>query len=106
MLHLVDANEPDPVESYEIVRDELDAYGAGLESKDEIIALNKSDLVDPKALAKKKKALEKASGKPVFILSGATRDGMDAVLDRLVEAVGKAKAPAAAAARDKAWTPV
>ncbi|QYE35266.1 GTPase ObgE [Polymorphobacter sp. PAMC 29334] len=106
LLHLVDANEPDPVESYEIVRDELDAYGAGLESKDEIIALNKSDLVEPKVLAKKKKALEKASGKPVFVLSGATRDGMDAVLDRLVEAVGKAKAPAAGAAKDKAWTPV
>nr|WP_295663287.1 GTPase ObgE [Polymorphobacter sp.] len=106
LLHLVDANEPDPVESYEIVRDELDAYGAGLEAKDEIIALNKSDLVEPKVLAKKKKALEKASGKPVFVLSGATRDGMDAVLDRLVEAVGKAKAPAAGAAKDKAWTPV
>ncbi len=106
LIHLVDANERDPVESYEIVRDELDAYGAGLEAKDEIIALNKSDLVEPKVLAKKKKALEKASGKPVFVLSGATRDGMDAVLDRLVEAVGKAKAPALAAARDKAWTPV
>jgi len=106
LLHLVDANEPDPVESYEIVRDELDAYGAGLESKDEIIALNKSDLVEPKLLAKKKKALEKASGKPVFVLSGATRDGMDAVLDRLVEAVGKAKVSAKGATKDKAWTPV
>jgi GTP-binding protein len=106
LLHIVDANEPDPVESYEIVRDELDAYGAGLESKDEIIALNKSDLVEPKLLAKKKKALEKASGKPVFVLSGATRDGMDAVLDRLVEAVGKAKVTAKGAAKDKAWTPV
>jgi len=106
LLHLIDANEPDPVDSYEIVRDELDAYGAGLEAKDEIIALNKSDLVEPKALAKKKKALEKASGKPVFVLSGATREGMDAVLDRLVEAVGRAKVMARGAVKDKAWTPV
>ena len=106
LLHLVDASEDDPVASYEIVRDELDAYGAGLETKDEIVALNKSDLVEHKVLAKRRKALEKASGKPVFVLSGATRDGLDTVLDRLVEAVGKAKAPAGAKARDKAWTPV
>ncbi|MGI4880132.1 MAG: GTPase Obg, partial [Janthinobacterium lividum] len=104
LLHLIDADVADPVEAYEIVRDELDAYGAGLEDKDEILALNKSDLVEPKALAKKKKALEKASGKPVFLLSGATRDGLDVVLDRMVQAVGRARAPDAA--KEKPWTPV
>ena len=75
-----------------------------LEDKDEIIALNKADLVEPKLLAKRKKALEKFSGKPVYLLSGATREGMDAVLDRLVEAVGRAKKTDGA--QDKAWTPV
>jgi GTP-binding protein len=104
LLHLIDADCEDPRESYEIVRSELDAYGAGLEDKDEIIALNKSDLIDPKLLAKRKKALEKFSGKPVFLLSGATRQGLEEILDRLVEAVGRAKAPDSA--RDRTWTPV
>src|SRR5687768_14012211 len=33
LLHLVDANDEDVGESYRIVRDELEAYGAGLEDK-------------------------------------------------------------------------
>ena len=105
LLHLVDASADDPVGNYAIVRDELDAYGAGLEDKAEIVALNKADLVEPKALAKLQKKLAKVSGAEVFLLSGATRDGLDPVLDRLVEAVGRAKAPAAGV-KDKAWTPV
>ncbi len=102
LLHLVDADADDPVENYRVVRGELDAYGAGLEDKDEIVALSKCDLVEPKLLAKRQKALAKATGAPVFLLSAATRTGLDAVLDRLVEAVGRAKA---VGAKDVAWTP-
>lgn len=105
LLHLVDASADDPVGNYEVVRDELDAYGAGLEDKAEIIALNKADLVEPKLLAKLQKKLARVSGAEVLPLSGVTRDGLDPVLDRLIEAVGKAKAPAVGA-KDKAWTPV
>src|SRR5436305_3499864 len=47
LLHLVDASADDPVEAYRIVRDELVAYGAGLELKSEIVALTKTDLLDP-----------------------------------------------------------
>src|SRR5918998_4203663 len=46
LLHLVDANSEDVAEAYRIVRDELDAYGAGLEEKPEVVALNKSDTLD------------------------------------------------------------
>ena len=38
-----DATEPDPWQNYKTVRSELEQYGAGLESKIEIIALNKCD---------------------------------------------------------------
>lgn len=102
LLHLVDATQEDPIEAYEIVRGELEAYGAGLEDKDEIVALNKIDAVDPKVLAKLRKKLEKVSGAEVYVLSGATGDGVTAVLDRMVEAVGKARPDAG----EKAWTPV
>jgi GTP-binding protein len=105
LLHLVDASDDDPVANYEIVRDELDAYGAGLEDKAEIVALNKADAVEPKVLTRLRKKLEKLTGNEVFLLSGATRDGIEPVLDRLIEAVGKAKAPAPGA-KEKAWTPV
>ncbi|MFC3712694.1 GTPase ObgE [Sphingoaurantiacus capsulatus] len=102
LLHLVDATEEDPVEAYEIVRGELDAYGAGLEDKDEIIALNKIDAMDAKTLTKLVKKLEKVSGASVYRLSGATGDGVDEVLDRLIEAVGRLKPDEG----EPAWSPV
>lgn len=103
LLHLVDATGDDPVGTYEIVRDELEAYGAGLDGKDEIVALSKADAVDAKVLEKLRKKLAKVSGAEVFTLSSATHAGVDAVLDRLIEVVGKATGPAEG---DKAWTPV
>ena len=49
-----------------MVRGELDAYGAGLADKPEVVALNQADLVDAKRLAKVKKAVDKASGGDAF----------------------------------------
>lgn len=89
LLHLIDASGEDPVEAYHIVREELDAYGAGLVDKPEVLALNKIDAVDDKAVAKIVKKLAKASGgKEVMLLSGAAGIGVDPVLDRLVDAIG------------------
>src|SRR5919107_3581462 len=48
LLHLVAADSEDPAEAWQIVRDELDSYGAGLADKPEIVALSKADLVDTK----------------------------------------------------------
>ena len=52
LLHLVDAAGEDPVEAWRVVRGELEAYGAGLEDKPEVVALSRSDLLDAKDLAK------------------------------------------------------
>src|SRR3546814_4638409 len=46
LLHLVDATGDDPVTAWKIVQDELAAYGAGLEEKPQLLALNKGDLLD------------------------------------------------------------
>src|SRR5436190_23619795 len=50
LLHLVDANDENVGESYRIVRDELEAYGEGLTDKPEVVALNKTDLLDAEML--------------------------------------------------------
>ncbi len=62
LLHLVDATGEDPVEAYEIVRGEVEAYGAGLDEKPEVLALSKADAVEKDELKKKARALKKASG--------------------------------------------
>jgi GTP-binding protein len=88
LLHLVDASGEDPIEAWRVIRGELDAYGAGLVDKPEILALNKIDAIDPKEVAKLAKKLAKAAGAEPMLLSGASGEGVDAVLDRIVAALG------------------
>jgi GTP-binding protein len=83
LLHLVDASGDDPVDAYFTVCNELDAYGAGLAEKPQVIALNKIDAVDSKLVTKLRKKLEKTSGAEVMLLSGASGEGLETVLDRL-----------------------
>ena len=107
LLHLVDASGGDPVDAYEIVRGELDAYGAGLADKPQIVALNKIDAIDAKALDKLARKLAKKSGVDVMRLSGATGEGLEPVLDRIIEILGPA--PDRVAANDEGaepWSPI
>jgi GTP-binding protein len=96
LLHLVDAHGEDPVDAWQTVRDELAKYGAGLEDKPEVIALNKTDLLDAELTEALSAELHEASGAEVLPLSGATGAGLEAVLDRLVERLGPAP---------EVWTP-
>ncbi|WP_294331201.1 GTPase ObgE [uncultured Sphingomonas sp.] len=88
LLHLIDANDEDVATSYRIVRDELEAYGAGLAEKPVVIALNKIDTLDDELIAALSAELEEASGAQVIPLSGAAGTGVDWVLDQLLEVIG------------------
>jgi GTPase len=87
LLHLVDATGDDPVGAYRVVRGELDAYGAGLIDKPEVIGLNKIDALDPVDVKKLATKLKRASKAEVMLLSGAAGTGIEAVLDRLADAI-------------------
>jgi len=104
IVHLVDANNDDVATAYRTVRKELDTYGAGLEDKIELIALNKCDTIDAELTEALAVELAAESGAPVFAISGATGAGVDAILDALVERLGKlAKAPVE---EEPGWTPL
>src|SRR6187402_1077198 len=90
LLHLVDATGDDPVDAWRIVRGELDAYGAGLIDKPEILALNKIDAVDPDELKKQKDRLKRAAKKTPLLMSGIAGDGVKEALRALVEVIGEA----------------
>ncbi len=105
LLHLVDANDEDVATSYHIVRDELDAYGAGLTDKPVVVALNKVDTLDAELIAALSAELAQASGAPVFALSGASGAGIPAVLDALQDAIFGDKDDGAGDSV-KQWSPV
>jgi GTP-binding protein len=105
LLHLVDATGEDPVGAYRIVRRELAAYGAGLEDKVEVIGLNKVDALEPAEAKKLATKLKRASKAEVLLMSGASGAGLEAVLDRLADAIG-VKAEAAPEAEAAGWSPL
>jgi GTP-binding protein len=84
LLHLVEV-EPhaglEPAEAWRTIRRELAGYSPALAEKPELVVLTKADLApDADAAAR---ALGKAVGRPVFVISSASGQG----LNRLVGAV-------------------
>jgi len=106
LLHLVDAAGDDPIEAYRVVRGELEAYGADLENKPEVLALSRADLVDAKELAKLAKKLAKVSGGQPMIVSAATGDGIEPLLDSILVRLGEEKAEEEAAIPESPWSPL
>ena len=104
LLHLVDANQEDVGAAYRVVRDELAAYGAGLEDKPEVIALNKSDTLDEELMAMLAAELEKEAGVSPLPLSGATGAGKEGVLDAFLPHLKAAREADRPEAED--WSPL
>jgi GTP-binding protein len=91
LLHLVDVTAEDPVAAYRVVRKELKAYAEELAAKPEIIALNKVDLIGEEELAEKIAAFKKRVRKTPLALSGATGQGVEAAMKKLLEVIQKTR---------------
>lgn len=90
IVHLLDIAPLDgttPVQSYQLVREELKQYSEALADKPELVALNKADLVLPEeseaALKEVSRELHMLPGKDVIVISAAARDGLKPLLERL-----------------------
>ncbi|MFW5660752.1 MAG: GTPase ObgE [Oceanicaulis sp.] len=113
LVHLIDAAGEDPLDAYRVVRSELEAYGAGLEDKTEIVALNKTDAADPETVDQLAAELAGRTGEEVYRISAVSGDGVKALLGRIWEAVeARRKGEAAAREAEEAeargetgWTP-
>ena len=106
-MHVIDAQPPDasdPVGNYHAIRDELARYSAALAEKDEIVVLNKIDLVpagEREALSRRVVGrLGLAHDEALHVTSGATGEGTRELLEACWHSLGR-RAPAGWAARAK-----
>jgi GTP-binding protein len=106
LVHLVDGTAPDPAGDYRTIRGELAAYGAGVAEKPVIVVLTKGDLLSADERRDREAALAAAAGDTaIATISGATGDGVDALMRRLATMVGDSRAPEKAMAAAEEWRP-
>ena len=115
LVHLIDISHDDPPSAMRIVEQELEAYGAGLEDKPRLVALNKVDLADAELAAGFGDELIAAGASKVFPVSGATGDGINKLLDAVLsylpdrtatEQPGTLPSDDADSPEEKPWTPI
>jgi GTP-binding protein len=105
LLHLVDGTQQDVAAAYRTVREELSAYGGGLEGKPEIVALNKTDALSSAEAEDRRQALAAEAGRDVLLTSGVSRGGVEAALRRLWAAIAAARAGDGDGAGGAAFSP-
>jgi GTP-binding protein len=109
LIHLVDGTQDDVATAYQTVRGELEAYGAGLNEKPEILALNKTDAMPEDAIAEKRAALQAVSGCEVMLLSGVSGAGVKELCgkawDMVLRSRAQEKAALEAETGEDVWKP-
>lgn len=89
LLHLVSADQDDPLAAYGEVRKEVDAFGHGLEQKDEIIVLSKTDLVSEGECETKAQLLIRETEREVLTVSVEDPEALKKFSDRLTKILSK-----------------
>jgi len=108
LIHLIDGTQDDVKEAYKIIRGELAAYDETLAEKPEIVVLNKIDALTEDDVKDKVRALKRASKAEVMTCAGATGQGVQQVLYRVISVLDAEKAERAEVARravEPGWTP-
>lgn len=113
LIHLIDATGDDPIAAWNVVQGELEAYGAGLENKPQIVALNKGDLLGEELMEDVAAQLREAGVDDIYLVSGATGDGVSRLLDAILPLLDQESMAAdepedddPAGGEDKPWSPI
>ena len=97
LVHVLDCGtletDRNPIDDLQAIEDELALYG-GLENRPRIVALNKIDLPDGKAMADMVENQLREKGLPVFQISAASREGIQELLYAMAKLVQQERAGA------------
>ena len=94
LVHLVDvsgASGRDPVEDFDTILDELQQFSPAVAAKPQIVVANKMDAVDDPARVKALERHVKKRKLPFLKISGATGDGVDALLEAAWKQIASAR---------------
>ena len=83
LLHLVDATAERPLENYQIIQQELAAYGHQLSQRPQILGLNKVDSLSPDQLLELRVQFEALNPGPIHCISAATGGGLTDLLQQV-----------------------
>lgn len=98
LLHLVDGTAADPVADYHTIQQELIAYGQGLASRPQLLAINKVDALLAEEVDTLASQLSLATGEKVFQISAVSRQGTDELLQAIWKLLDETNAAIAAEA--------
>ncbi len=88
LIHIIDAMSDDIVKDYDVIRAELESYSPMLKEKQEIICLNKNDVIAEEELQEKIDILKKHTyNQEIHAISGYTGKGVEEVLKKTLMAV-------------------
>ncbi|MFK8183584.1 MAG: GTPase ObgE [Phormidesmis sp.] len=96
LLHLVDGTAPDPVTDYHTIQQELIAYGQGLPSRPQLLAINKIDALLEEEVDELAAKLALATGTKVFRISAVSRQGTEELLQAIWQLLDQTNAALAA----------
>ncbi|WP_295856432.1 GTPase ObgE [uncultured Oscillibacter sp.] len=88
LIHVVDVSGSegrDPVEDLDAINAELSRYNADLEKRPQIIAANKSDILDDPEKLERLRRRAAELGCPLFPISAAAHQGVDQLMNKVSE---------------------
>ncbi|MGL5035479.1 MAG: GTPase, partial [Microcystaceae cyanobacterium] len=85
LLHLVDVTSENPIHDYQVIQQELVAYGRGLSDRPQIIGLNKIDAIASETLAEIRESLSAVTTDQIFVISAVSRSGLDTLMQHIWE---------------------
>lgn len=83
LVHLVDITAADPIADYQTIQGELIAYGRGLSDRRQVLALNKTDAIEPEDLATWLELFAELTDRQPLLVSAATRSGLDVLTQQV-----------------------
>lgn len=95
LLHLIDITAPDPISDYQMIQQELEAYGRGLAQRPQILAFNKMDACDRSSAEVEALAshLNQLNPAPLFRISAVTGEGLDGLMQEVWKTLDRMAQP-------------